>query len=76
MDKKTIRLDSPVVTRKVPMTERGNDLLRALRKYFEEDYKERTGVEVSIPFPTVIHLTMEKLVHHEGITVERKRRNS
>ncbi|AUG88430.1 hypothetical protein PQC39_gp066 [Vibrio phage Vp_R1] len=72
MDKKKIVLDNPVVTRKVPMTERGNDLLREFRKRFESEYMSKKGEDVNIPFPTVIHLALEKLAHLEGIKVGRK----
>ncbi|WPH64726.1 hypothetical protein [Vibrio phage vB_VpaP_SJSY21] len=71
-EKKKMVLDDPVVTRKVPMTERGNDLLREFRKKFEKEYLDKKGVDISIPFPTVIHLAMEKLAHLEGMTVGRK----
>lgn len=71
-EKKTMLLDEPEVTRKVPMTKRGNDLLREFRKILEKEYKEKTGVDVNIPFPTVFHLVLEKLAHHEGVKVGRK----
>lgn len=56
-----MRLDTPVVTRRVPMTSAGCDALRLLREDFERGYYEKTGQEINIPFPTAIHLALSEL---------------
>lgn len=65
-----LKLDEPVVTRKVPMTARGCSSLRAIRDYQKRMYKEKTGADVEIPFPTSLHLMMEDYIRLLKISVE------
>ena len=61
-EKKVLRLESPVVTRKIPMTSRGCDVLRAIREDQIAQYFKLNGEEVEIPFPTAIYLALEELL--------------
>lgn len=58
-----LRLETPVVVRKVPMTASGCDMLRTIRKHQSEAYEKRYGKSVEIPFPTSIHLLMQEFCH-------------
>jgi hypothetical protein len=55
---RSLKLDLPVVVRKVPMTKVGCSALRAIREYQIALYNEKNGADVDIPFPTSIHLMM------------------
>lgn len=65
---KTLRLESPVVVRKVPMTAQGSDMLRAVREYQIEQYAKR-GILVDIPFPVSIHLALKELCAIKGLKI-------
>jgi len=65
-----LRLETPVVVRKVPMTAQGCDMLRAIREYQSEEYGKRHECDVEIPFPTSIHLLMQEFCHLKGIHVK------
>jgi hypothetical protein len=67
---RTLKLDTPVVVRKVPMSKRGCSTLRAIRDYQQKMYKDKNGVEVEIPFPTAIHLALEDYVRLLKIDVQ------
>jgi hypothetical protein len=67
---RTLKLDTPVVVRKVPMSKRGCSTLRAIRDYQQRMYKEKNGVDVEIPFPTAIHLALEDYVRIMKIDVK------
>lgn len=66
---KTLKLDTPVVVRKVPMTARGCDLLRACRDHYVDEYEARRGHKVEIPFPTAIHLILEEYAKLKEVKV-------
>lgn len=68
-EKKVLRLETPVVVRKVPMTAQGCDMLRAIREYQSREYSKRHECEVEIPFPTSIHLLMQEFCHMKGLNV-------
>lgn len=65
---KSLRLEQPVVVRKVPMTAQGCNMLRAIRDYQVEEYAKK-GDEVEIPFPVSIHLMMREFCALKGIQV-------
>lgn len=65
---KTIKLDNCVVVRKVAMTSEGCDNLRAIRQYFIDMYAYECGEEVNLPFPTVVHLLMEKFCQDNNLS--------
>lgn len=67
-EKKILRLDSPVVVRKVPMTALGSDLLRAIRDFQTEAYRKAKGQEVVIPYPVAIHMALADYCKLKGIT--------
>ena len=70
-DKKPVlRLHNTVVRRVVPMTATGCDSLRAIRSYLQQEILEKKGVEVDIPYPTVIHMALSELCELKGIEVE------
>lgn len=69
-EKKILRLDSPVVVRKVPMTAHGSDLLRAIRNYQTEAYKQVKGADVVIPYPVSIHMALADYAKLKGIEVQ------
>lgn len=70
-DKKPVlRLHNTVVRRMVPMTASGCDSLRAIRAHFQHQILESKGVEVDIPYPTVIHMALNELCELKGIEVE------
>ncbi|WP_198559918.1 DUF7195 family protein [Colwellia sp. 12G3] len=64
---KILRIDSPVVVRKTPMSASGSNMLRAIRDYLQEKHSEKSNEEVEIPFPTAIHLMMEEFCQIKGI---------
>lgn len=69
IEAKTLKLDTPVVVRKVPMTSRGCDLLRACRDHYVEEYERTRNTKVEIPFPTAIHLILEEYAKLKGVKV-------
>lgn len=56
---KCLRLEQPIVVRKVPMTTEGCNMLRAVREYQIGEYEKR-GIGVEIPFPVSIHLALKE----------------
>lgn len=66
---KVLRLDSPVVVRKVPMTDFGSDMLRAIRRFQSEAYERAKGQKVEIPYPVCIHMMMSDYCKLKGIQV-------
>ena len=67
---RNLRLENPVVVRKVPMTARGCDMLRTIRDYQVTQFKTQKGVDVEIQFPTAIHLLMADYCKIKGIEIE------
>jgi len=65
-----LRLDRPVVHRRVPMNQHGCDMIRAIRDYQVERLLKQEGLEVEIQYPTAIHLMMQDYVDIKGIKVE------
>ena len=65
---KTLRLESPVVVRKVPMTAQGSDMLRAVREYQIDQYAKK-GILVDIPFPVSIHLALKELCSLKNLKI-------
>lgn len=69
-EEKVLRLDNPVVVRKVPMTNLGSDLLRSIRDYLVESYARQNGGKiVNIPFPVVIHMVLSDYAKLKGIQI-------
>ncbi|UIW10519.1 hypothetical protein PQC38_gp043 [Aeromonas phage BUCT695] len=66
---KVLRLDTPVVTRRVPMTDYGSDMLRAIREYQEGVYEKTKGTKPQIPYPVSIHMMMADYCKLKGIKV-------
>lgn len=66
---KVLRLDSPVVVRKVPMTDFGSDMLRAVRRFQTEKYEEAKGQKVEIPYPVCIHMMLADYCKLKGIKI-------
>ncbi|AVJ48182.1 hypothetical protein NDAWWUGD_CDS0113 [Salmonella phage SeKF_80] len=66
---KMLRLDNPVVVRKVPMTDFGSDMLRAVRDYQVRLHEEQKGVKVAIPYPVSIHMMLADYCRLKGIKV-------
>lgn len=70
-EEKVLRLDHPVVVRKVPMTNLGSDLLRSVRDYLTESYaRQNDGALVNIPFPVVIHMVLSDYAKIKGIKIK------
>lgn len=67
---KTLRLENPVVVRKVPMTAKGCDMLRSIRDYQVKVLGEQHGMNVDIPFPTSFQLMMSDYCKLRDIKVE------
>lgn len=74
--KPVLRLHNTVVRRVVPMTSSGCDTLRAIRSHFQQEILEKKGVEVDIPYPTVIHMALSELCELKGIEVESGQSNT
>lgn len=75
-EEKVLRLDNPVVVRKVPMTNLGSDLLRSIRDYLVESYARQNGGKiVNIPFPVVIHMVLSDYAKMKGIKINQNERN-
>ena len=69
-EKKSITLEGTVVCRKVPMTSRGCDMLRAIRDHISGAMAERHGHEYDLSFPVVIHMMMAEYCKMKGIKVD------
>lgn len=67
---RNLRLENPIVVRKVPMTAKGCDMLRAIRNYQVQQLLDQEGLEVEIQFPTSIHMMMTDYCKIKGIDVE------
>lgn len=63
---KCLRLENPVVVRKVPMTDEGSNMLRVVRDYQISAYAQK-GVAVEIPFPVCIHLLLKEFCAIKGL---------
>lgn len=75
-EEKVLRLDNPVVVRKVPMTNLGSDLLRSIRDYLVDSYARQNGGKiVNIPFPVVIHMVLSDYAKMKGIKINQNERN-
>jgi hypothetical protein len=72
---KVLTLDNPVVTRRVPMNEKGCDNLRAIQTDLVTKYKDKYGIDVVIPFPTVIHMVLAESVVKNKLTVNSTKSN-
>lgn len=68
-----LKIEDPVVVRKVPMSARGCDMLRAIRDYQVSEIERQKGVSVEIPFPTAFNLMMTDYCKLKGIEVETTR---
>lgn len=66
---KVLRLEAPIVVRKVPMTEAGSTMLRRVREYQADAYYKARGVKVEIPFPVSIHMMLSDYCKLKGIPV-------
>lgn len=66
---KVLRLDNPVVVRKVPMTDFGSDMLRAIRRFQTVAYEKAKNQRVEIPYPVCIHMMMTDYCKMKGIKV-------
>lgn len=66
-----LRLENPVVIRKVPMNEHGCNMLRAIREYQQDYLRQKEGLDVEIPFPTAFHMMMQDYCTIKGIKVEK-----
>lgn len=62
-----LRLEKPVVVRKMPMTQKGCDMLRAIREYQVGELTRQKGLNVSLPFPTSLHLMLVDYCKMKGI---------
>ena len=71
-----LKIDTPVVVRKVPMSAAGCNNLRAIREYQIALYYKKHGedVEVEIPFPTSLHLMMEHYIQLLNIEVDKEQK--
>lgn len=65
--KQVLKLAQTVVSRSVPMTERGSDMLRAARDHIVDDLLKETGVEYTAPFPVVIHMVLKEYCELKGL---------
>lgn len=70
MKKPVLRLDNPVVRRVVPMTEECCDRLRAIRNHLQDEIRNKQGIDVDIPFPTVIHIMTDQYCELKGIQID------
>lgn len=72
MEVRKMLLDDVAVTRKIPMSARGCDNLRAAQRYLVDGISKAKGEPVEIPFPTVIHMVLEFFVREKGVPVEHR----
>ncbi len=64
----SLRLAETVVTRQVPMTEKGSMFLRNARDHLVEVMEAKSGIRYDIPFPVVIHMVLEDYNRRKGLT--------
>jgi len=72
-EKKSITLEGTVVCRKVPMTAKGCDMLRAIRAYVTDQMEKKHGQRYELSFPVVIHMMMADYCQTKGIKVDETR---
>lgn len=72
MEVKKILLDDVAVVRKIPMSEKGCDNLRAIQKYLVDGLSQRMGKPVELPYPTVINMVLADFVQRNNINVTGK----
>ncbi len=63
----SLRLAETVVTRQVPMTEKGSMFLRNARDHLVEKLEAKSGIKYDIPFPVVIHMVLEDYNLRKGL---------
>ncbi|MGL5579830.1 MAG: DUF7195 family protein, partial [Cetobacterium sp.] len=63
----SLRLSETVVTRQVPMTEKGSAMLRSARDHLVEVMEAKSGIRYDIPFPVVIHMVLEDYNRRKGL---------
>lgn len=68
-----LKLKETVVSRTVPMTAQGCDMLRSIRDFQQARLERQQGVVFNIPFPTVIHILMLDFCKQNNIEVENVR---
>ncbi len=72
MEVKKILLDDVAVVRKIPMSEKGCDNLRAIQKYLVDGLSAKMGKPVELPYPTVINMVLAEFVQRHNIHVPGK----
>lgn len=72
MEVKKILLDDVAVVRKIPMSEKGCDNLRAAQKYLVDGLSARLGKPVELPYPTVINMVLADFIQRHEINVTGK----
>lgn len=68
-EKKVLKLENTVVCRKVPMTSKGCDMLRAIRDHQVKTLRETKGVDYDVSFPVSIHMMMTEYCRDHNIQV-------
>lgn len=69
MEVRKLLLDDVAVIRKIPMSNRGCDNLRAAQRYLVDGLSKKLNAPVEIPFPMVIHMVLASFVKEKGIDV-------
>jgi len=64
-----IKLQNPVVVRKVPMSRQGANALRAVKEYQLQQFKEQMGKDVELQWPTCIHLMLMDYIKIKGLEI-------
>lgn len=70
MEVTKILLEDVAVVRKIPMSNKGCDNLRAAQKYLVDGFTRIKGGPVEIPFPMVIHMVLAEFVKIKNLHVE------
>lgn len=65
-----LQLPAPIIcTRTYPVTEHGDQLLRAIRRTIQTNLCANSGKDIQVPFPTALYMMMRDYADKEGIEV-------
>lgn len=69
MEVRKLLLDDVAVIRKIPMSNKGCDNLRAAQRYLVDGLSKKLNAPVEIPFPMVIHMVLAFFIKENNIDV-------
>lgn len=66
-----LQLPDPIVcTRTYPVTQHGDELLRACRRHITENIQKNSKKNIKIPFPTALYMVLRRFAEIEGVEIK------